>query len=145
MTARRVVALLVLALAAYFVLIGYRGVFLLSHPDLSLKVFGAAVLALPMIGVWVVVAELRFGAATQRLGRMLDATGTPSDPQLPRLPSGRVDRIAADALFAQRRAAVESAPGDWRGWYQLAVAYDLAGDRPRARAAMREAIDRAHG
>ena len=39
------------------------------------------------------------------------------------------------------RAEVEAAPDDWRGWYRLAHAYDLAGDRKRARSAMRQAIE----
>jgi len=36
---------------------------------------------------------------------------------------------------------VEAAPEDWRGWYRLGHAYDLAGDRKRARSAMRQAIE----
>jgi cytochrome c-type biogenesis protein CcmH/NrfG len=140
-TAKRVVALLLLALAAYFALIGYRGVYLLSQPKLELKVLGGAVLVLPLVGLWVVVAELRFGRATQRLGRQLDAEGEPPDPELPRTAGGRISREAADALFEERRIAVEADPEQWRGWYRLAVAYDLAGDRKRARAAMRTAIE----
>jgi cytochrome c-type biogenesis protein CcmH/NrfG len=141
MGAKRVVALLLLALAAYFALIGYRGVYLLRQDAPGLKVLGVAVLVLPLIGLWVVGAELRFGAATARLGRRLDAEGVPPDPELPRLPSGRIERAAADELFAQRKAELEAAPEDWRGWYRLAEAYDHAGDRKRARAAMRTAID----
>jgi cytochrome c-type biogenesis protein CcmH/NrfG len=86
---------------------------------------------------------VRFGLATQRLGERLDSEGAEPEPELPLLASGRVDRAAADALFAQRRSTVESAPDDWRGWYRLALAYDVAGDRGRARSAMRTAIDRA--
>jgi len=138
-SAKRVVALLLLALAAYFALIGYRGAYLLAEHSVGMKVLGVAVLVLPLIGIWVVVAELRFGAATARLGRELDAQGVPPD-DLPRTAAGRIDRDAADELFAQRRAEVEAAPGDWRGWYRLAEAYDHAGDRKRARAAMRTAI-----
>lgn len=143
MTAKRAVALLLVALAAYFALIGYRGVYLLTQHALSLRVLGVAVLVMPLVGAWVVVAEVRFGLATQRLAARLDAEGTEPEPELPRTPSGRVERVAADALFAQRRTAVEADPQDWRGWYRLAVAYDLAGDRKRARAAMRTAIERA--
>ena len=134
--------LLVLALAAYFALVGYRGVFLLGETSFILKVLGAAVLALPLVGLWLVGAEIRFGFATQRLARRLDAEGEPPEPELPRRPSGRVDREAADALFELRRHDVEDAPADWRRWYRLAVAYDVAGDRRRARAAMRTAIAR---
>ncbi len=142
MSARRVVALLLLASTAYFVLIGYRGVYLVRQDALSLRVLGGAVLVLPLIGVWVVVAEVRFGMATQRLGALLDDEGVPEEPELPRTPAGRIDRDAADELFAARKLAVETDPSDWRVWYRLAVAYDFAGDRKRARAAMREAIAR---
>jgi hypothetical protein len=142
MTARRAVALLVAALAAYFGLIGYRGVSLLTERELSLKVLGVAVLVLPLIGIWVVVAEVRFGFATQRMAAQLDAEGVAVDePDLARHPSGRVNRPAADAYFERQRVIVEADPANWRGWYQLAIAYDLAGDRRRAREAMRRAID----
>ena len=143
MNARRVVVVLLLALAAYLVLIGYRGVYLLGQRDISLKVLGVAVLVLPLIGIWVVIAEVRFGRATQRLGERLDDEGARLEPDLPRMPSGRVDRGAADELFAARREDVLSAPEDWRAWYRLALAYDRAGDRRRARGAMRDAIERA--
>jgi cytochrome c-type biogenesis protein CcmH/NrfG len=142
-TAKRVVGLLLVALAAYFALIGYRGIYLLQQDSISLKTLGVAVLVLPLVGIWVVVAELRFGAATARLGRQLDAEGVPSDADLPRTPAGRIDRDAADALFERRRVDVEADPKDWRGWYRLAEAYDYAGDRKRARAAMRTAIEHA--
>ena len=103
MSARRTVLLLVIALAAYFALVGYRGVFLLGESSFVLKALGAAVLALPLVGLWLVGAEVRFGLATQRLARRLDAEGEPPEPELPRRPSGRVDRQAADALFERRR------------------------------------------
>jgi hypothetical protein len=142
LNAKGVVAVLVLALAAYFVLIGYRAFYLLGLGRVEYKVLGAAVLILPLVGIWVVIAELRFGLATQRLAVALDDEGAPVDPELPRLPSGRVDRRVADGLFHMRRAEVEADPDNWRRWYDLARAYDLAGDRRRAREAMREAISR---
>jgi Flp pilus assembly protein TadD len=52
-----------------------------------------------------------------------------------------VDRDAADAWFEQRRAELEAHPDDWRHWYRLAHAYDIAGDRRRARTTMRKALD----
>ncbi len=67
--------------------------------------------------------------------------GLPDTSDLPRRPSGRVERDAADAWFAQRQAETEAAPDDWRNWYRLAHGYDIAGDRRRAREAMRRAID----
>ena len=139
MTAKRVVGLLLAALIVYFVLIGYRAFYLLGQHSVVLKVFGGAVLVLPVIGIVVVVSEVRFGLATERLASRLD-----DDVAMPaRTASGRVDRNAADAAFAERRRAVEADPADWQGWYRLALAYDDAGDRRRARAAMRTAIERA--
>ena len=67
------------------------------------------------------------------------AGGLPVD-DLPRRPSGRVDRAAADEAFGRYKAAAEAAPDDWRVWFRLSTAYDAAGDRKRARAAMRTAI-----
>lgn len=145
MSAKRLVGVLVAALVFYFALIGYRGVYLLGQHGIGLKVLGVAVLVLPLVGAWLVAAEIRFGQATARLGARLDAEGAEPEPELPRTAGGRVDRAAADALFEQRRAEVEAAPDDWRGWYRLAHAYDLAGDRKRAREAMRTAIARAEG
>ncbi len=139
-----IVIVLVLAMAVYFVLIGYRASFLLGQGRWTLKLLGAAVLVLPLVGIWVVVAELRFGLASQRLAERLRADGiSPAPPELPRLPSGRPDRSAADAWFERQRAVVERAPEDWRGWFGLAQAYDLAGDRRRARQALRTAISKA--
>jgi len=139
MTAKRGVALLLVALAAYFAIIGYWGVDLLGQHGAGLKLLGAAVLVLPLVGGWVVVAEIRFGLATERLARQLPELD--EDP-LPHSPSGRIDRAAADARFAVRRVELEADPDDWRHWYRLALAYDEAGDRRRARAAMRTAIER---
>jgi Flp pilus assembly protein TadD len=140
MNSKGVVIVLALALVGYFALIGYRGISLLDQHSLMLQVFGVAVLIVPLIGAWLVVAELRFGRATERLARRLPADDA---APLPRSPAGRIQRTAADAAFARRRTEVEAAPDDWRRWYRLAQAYDDAGDRRRARAAMRTAIDRA--
>jgi hypothetical protein len=138
------VVIMVAALAAYFVLIGYRGIYLLGQEGWVLKLFGVAVLILPLIGIWVVVAELRFGLASQRLAiRMHEAGESTELPELPRTRSGRVNRQAADSWFAEQRSAVEMAPDDWHRWFRLAQAYDLAGDRKRARGALRTAIEKA--
>lgn len=136
---RIVVVVLVGALAFYFALIGYRGAYLVGQPGWIERVLGGAVLVLPLIGIWVVVVELRFGRQAQRLTAELGPGGS---LDIPRRPSGRVDRDAADLVFARARAVVEQDPGDWRGWYHLAEAYDIAGDRRRAREALRTAIER---
>ncbi len=135
------VALLTLALVAYFVLLGERAVALIRSGGAAGILLGVGVLLLPIIGVVLLFYELRFGWQTQRLARRLaEQDLLPDDANLPRRPSGRVERDAADAHFETVKALVEAAPEDWRGWYALAHAYDLAGDRKRARSAMRHAI-----
>jgi cytochrome c-type biogenesis protein CcmH/NrfG len=134
--------LLTAALVVYLVLLTDRAVLLIQSGSAVGLGLGIAVLALPVIGVWFVVAQWRNGIRVARLSRRLAAEGSlPDTSDLPRRPSGRVDRDAADQWFAQRRVEVEQAPEDWRAWFRLAHAYDVAGDRGRAREAMRKAIE----
>jgi cytochrome c-type biogenesis protein CcmH/NrfG len=138
--ARAVVAALVVAFAFYAVTIGWRGALLVRDGRPAAVALGVGVLLLPFLGAWAVWREVRFGAATERLGRELAAAGALPVDDLPRRPSGRVDRDAAMAAFEGHRREVEQRPGDWAAWYRLATAYDAAGDRRRARAAARRAI-----
>ena len=139
---RVVVGILVAALAVYFVLLADRAIALISSGSAAGIALGIGVLLLPIIGIVLVGYELRFGWQTQQLARRLaDQDLLPDDAALPRRASGRVERDAADSYFEVIRAEVEAAPDDWRGWYRLAHAYDLAGDRKRARSAMRRSIE----
>jgi hypothetical protein len=140
--ARNVALLLTAALVVYLVLLADRAVALFATGSAAGIALGVGVFLLPLLGVWIVVATWRSGVQIQRLSRRLDAEGgLPDVSDLPRRPSGRVDRDAADAWFEGRRAEVEENSGDWRAWYRLAYAYDIAGDRRRARATMRKAVD----
>lgn len=142
MRARITVAVLTAALIVYFVLLGQRGVYLLTTGTWVGVLLGIGVLILPFIGVVLVVYELRFGAATAALARRLADDGElPDDSQLARRPSGRIERASADAYFETVRTRVEADESDWRAWYELGYAYNLAGDRKRARAAVRKAIE----
>lgn len=138
----RVVAWVVAALCGFYLLfIAQRAWVLLASGEPLAVVLGAALVVLPVLGVWIVVRELQFGRRTSELGRALaEAGGLPED-DLPRRPSGRVERSAADERFAVRQREVEANPDDWGAWFRLAVAYDDAGDRRRARSAMRTAIE----
>lgn len=129
------------AVLLYIVLLAGRGVELLRTGAAVPMLLGIGVLLLPLLGVWAVVGTWRSGLRVQRLARRLDGEGGfPDVSCLPRRPSGRVDRDAADAWFDERRAEAEADPDDWRRWYRLAYAYELAGDRRRARTTMRTAI-----
>jgi len=117
----------------------YAVILLLDAQPLA-KAIGAALLILPLIAVWWLVVETRFVVGGQRLLRSLEAEGGLPVDDLPRLPSGRIDPAAGKAEFPRWQAEAEAAPEDWRVWVRLSLAYDAAGDRPRARGAMRRAI-----
>ena len=143
---RVVVGILTAVLIVYFWLLADRAIALIGSGSAAGIALGIGVLLLPIIGVVLVGWELRFGWQTQKLARRLAADDLlPDDSELPRRASGRVERDAADAHFEVVRGEVEAAPEDWRGWYRLAHAYDLAGDRKRARSAMRQAIELENG
>ena len=128
------------AVAIYLVFTAARAWALIEAGDPVPIMLGLAVLVIPLIGAWMLWRELRFGMQTQDLGRELGAEdGLPVD-DLPRTPSGRIEKDAADERFVEYQRQVEESPEDWRCWYRLAIGYDDARDRKRARAAMREAI-----
>lgn len=139
MKARRVALGLTGLLAVYMLVVGYRGVLLIADGRPAFVLLGIGVVLLPLVGVWIVMQELRFGRRVEAMGRALEASGgLPADEVL-RRESGRAERASADAVFERRRVEVEAAPEDWQGWFRLALAYDDAGDRKRARGAMRTA------
>jgi hypothetical protein len=136
------IAFMCVAMLAYFVLLGRLSVEMIGSGRAAAVGLGLAVLIMPFIGLWVMVATLRAGFAHQKLARLIAEDGMELDAStLPRRPSGRIRRDVADALFATVRTEVEADPDDWRRWYRLARAYDYAGDRRRAREAMKRALE----
>jgi cytochrome c-type biogenesis protein CcmH/NrfG len=136
------VAFMCVALLVYLVLLGRTAVLMISSGRAVAIVLGVALLILPAIGLWAMIATLRAGFAHQKLARLVAEDGMELDVgALPRRPSGRIERDAADALFDRIRAELDSDPHDWRRWYRLARAYDYAGDRGRAREAMKKAVE----
>lgn len=131
--------LMAVLLAVYLVLVVVRAIAFLGSGQPIGVAIGVALLVLPILGAYLLVRELQFGARATRLTRRLAAEEPLPGADLPRRPSGRTDRAAADALF---RSYAEEAEGraDWRAWLRLGLVYDLAGDRRRARSAVRRAI-----
>jgi hypothetical protein len=144
MTAVRIqllIAFMCLALLVYLVLLGRSAVLLIGSGRAAAVGLGAALLLLPAIGLWAMIATVRAGFAHQKLARLIAEDGMELDvTALPRRPSGRIDRGAADTLFDMVRDELHSDPDNWRRWYRLARAYDYAGDRARARQAMKKAV-----
>ena len=136
------IAFLCVAMLVYLVLLGRLAIAMIASGRAAAVGLGLALLLMPFIGLWTMIATLRAGFAHQRLARLIAADGLELDTSaLPRRPSGRIQRDAADELFATVRAEVQDHPDDWRRWYRLARAYDYAGDRRRAREAMKTALD----
>jgi cytochrome c-type biogenesis protein CcmH/NrfG len=136
------IAFMCAALLVYLVLLGRTAVLMIRSGRAVAAVLGVALLILPAIGLWAMIATLRAGFAHQKLARLVAEDGMELDVSaLPRRPSGRIERNAADALFDRVRAELDSDPDDWRRWYRLARAYDYAGDRGRAREAMKRAVE----
>ena len=131
-----------LALVVYFFLLGRLAMAFITSGEPAAIGLGAALLIFPLVGIWVMVSTLRAGLAHQRLARIASEEGMELDVSaLPRRPSGRIERDAADALFVSVREELENDPDNWRRWYRLARAYDYAGDRSRARETMRKAVE----
>ncbi|GAA1408886.1 hypothetical protein GCM10009639_59080 [Kitasatospora putterlickiae] len=101
---------------------------------------GLCAFVIPVVGLWFLRQTVRFGRDSERLARELEAEGGLPVDELERTDGGRIDRASADAVFACRKTEAEAAPGDWRVFFRLAVAYADAGDVPRARKTMQHAI-----
>lgn len=126
-------------LALYIGLAGSWAVQLMASGEPVGIGLGIALVVLAGIGAWALVTELVFGVRLDRLVRRLDAAGGMPTP-LPKAPSGRADKDAADDAFPVAKADVEANPESWESWLRLSMAYDAARDRRRARRAAREAI-----
>ena len=136
------IAFFCLALIFYFAMLTRTAIALIRSGTPAAVALGIGVLILPVVGAWVMVATLRAGMAHQRLARLAAEDGMELDvTDLPRMPSGRIQREAADEMFATVRAELDADPDNWLRWYRLARAYDYAGDRSRARETMRRAVE----
>jgi cytochrome c-type biogenesis protein CcmH/NrfG len=138
---KALIAFMCLALLMYLVFLGRIAVLLITSGSAPAVGLGLALLVMPVIGLWAMIATLRDGFAHQRLSRLIADDGMELGASaLPRRPSGRIERDAADALFHTVRAELDADPDDWRRWYRLARAYEYAGDRRRARETMKTAV-----
>ena len=134
-------ALVMAALCAvYIVLLGNKGILFITSGHLAGVVMGTVLLVLPVVGLVGIGAELLFGVRLERLGKTLVERQAYPVFDFELRPSGRPTRESADAEFERLSYEVQADPENWSGWYALGIAYDAAGDRRRARVAMRKAI-----
>ena len=127
--------------AMYVLLMGNTAINLLQTNDLIAQAIGGLMLTFPVLAIWLVIAELRFGSRLEKLSKQLLAEEAWPKFNFEVRPSGRVVRTSADAEFAKYQLKVEQDSQNWRNWFALGLVYDAAGDRRRARASMRKAIE----
>lgn len=133
-------ALMALFLLICLVLVGQKAVIAVGTGDPVAIIIGLSLFVLVAAGMWALVREVLFGVRAERLGARLDAAGQLPADEVPVSASGRPDRDHVDELFPAYRAEVEENPTSWQAWYRLGLVYDGAGDRKRARSAIRESI-----
>ena len=139
MTTRAGAILMAVLLAIYLVLVGWRAVQFVATGEPVAVGIGIALIVLPVIAAWALWREIAFGVQSQALMRRLEAEDG-LDLGIPTTPSGRAERASADAAFPGFREAAVAERDSWRAWLRLGLAYDAAGDRRRARSAVRRAI-----
>jgi hypothetical protein len=125
----------------YLVLVGERSVALIGSGEPIGIAIGSLMIFLPALAFWGIFMELRFGLRIEKLGELLKQEG--SWPKFPfeLRPSGRPTKQSAQDVFEEFREKVDADESNWKAWFALGLAYDAAGDRPRARKAMRQAIE----
>lgn len=130
---------MVVASAAYAVLAFTRAGVLFASGDVVNLAFALAIIVIPVVGCALIARELWFGWRTRQMGRILAAEGGLPSYVGELTASGRPTKEDADRNFVGFAKAAEDNPDSWRAWFRLAIAYDDARDRKRARSAMRQA------
>jgi len=140
MKTRVVIAVITVVLIVYLVVIAKSAWLMLATGRPVAVIMGVCLIVLPIIAAWAIARELWFGVRAERAGRRLEVEGGLPHDDVAVYASGRVVRGDADAVFPRYRDEVQEHPDDWRAWYRLGLAYDAAGDRKRARSAIRQSL-----
>lgn len=144
MNQRRIAQLGVIIMTAllvlYFVFAVERAVALLRSGTLVAILMGVALLILPLLGVWALVRELKFGRDATKLVDELDRAGLVPMEEIDTLPSGSPVKGEAQRVFPPYQEAVERDKESWQAWARLGIMYDACGERSKGRKAVRTAI-----
>lgn len=127
-------------LGVYLTLVWERSIALVNSPQPIAVAIGSLMLFLPVVAAWGIFLELRFGLRIEKLGEILKKENAWPRFEFELRPSGRPTRESAEAIFGKYQKLVENDESNWKVWFALGLAYDAAGDRARARKAMRSAI-----
>lgn len=105
------------------------------------RVFGVAMMVLPLIAGWYLIVEWRLGMTVQKMARELQER-----EELPRFEgevttSGRLTPEAAHLAYENAKDRAEQDPDSWESWFSVAYAYEENRDRSMARKSLRHAAD----
>ena len=103
------------ALIVYFVMLGRIALAFITSGSPPRSGWASRCWSCRSSALWAMVATLRAGFAHQRLARLAANEGMELDvSDLPEMPSGRIQRDAADALFETVRDELDDDPDNWR-------------------------------
>ncbi len=129
--ARRIALILAAVLGVYLLFATSRALDFLSVDDPVAKLFGVAILTMPLLGIAVIIKEVRFGFKTSEMAKQVN------EALLPTMGMAEDEKFQ----YLQRTIApTQNENSTWQDWYYLAVGCDLTGERKLAREAMRWSV-----
>jgi hypothetical protein len=133
---------IILAVYALYLLATFGAAWrLVTTGELIGVLMGVVVVFIPLLGVWILIREIRYGATTQAMAHeLLEPRGCCPRTTCPAAPpAGSCGRPRTPTSCSTRRRSRRTRTS-WQSWHRLALAYDACGDRRRARDAMKRAI-----
>lgn len=124
----------------YVALLANTGFKLIGMDSAVAKAMGSLILVFPILAIWLTFMEFRFAVQLEKLTDKISAEGNFPQLDLEYRPSGRATKASAALVFEEYAKKVAADEDNYLSWFALGLAYDAAGDRRRARAAMRRAL-----
>ena len=103
-------------------------------------VLGAAIMVFPLVALWFIVQEFRFGYRATELVDLLAEEGPLPTDQLEASPSGRFDREEARRLLPDLEQRAAEPGARWQDLLRLSLVQDASGQRRDARRSAMAAI-----
>lgn len=124
----------------YVALLANTGFKLVAMDSAVAKSMGALILVFPIFAIWLTFMEFRFAVQLEKLTDRISAAGNFPKLAFEYRPSGRATKASAAIVFEEYAKKVAADESNYLNWFALGLAYDAAGDRRRARTAMRRAL-----
>jgi hypothetical protein len=124
----------------YTILLTNTALTLISVNEPVARLMGFLILVFPAFALWTTIREFIFGFKIEKLATKIEKAGNWPIFEFEYRPSGRPTRESADRVFETYAETAKREPESVLAWFSLGLAYDAAGDRTRARRAMRKAL-----